>query len=97
MPFHMQQSGQAWGTDASSQSMAPLECSAHMQSCCESRNALNRGVHKSTFTTASLMQTTSIERGTITQKDLDEALGESHATPEVLCVSSLYLTCDQHP
>ena len=34
-----------------------------------------------------MAQTTSIERGTITQKDLDEALGESHATPEVLCVS----------
>ncbi len=41
------------------------------------------------------MQTTSIERGTITQKDLDEALGESHATPEVLCVSLSHRTC-QH-
>jgi hypothetical protein len=30
-------------------------------------------------------QVTSIENGTITQKDLDEALGNSHATPEVLC------------
>ena len=33
-------------------------------------------------------QVTSIERGTITQKQLDEALGESHATPEVLYVLS---------
>ncbi len=32
-----------------------------------------------------LAQVTSIERRTITQKDLDEALGQSHATPEVLC------------
>ena len=31
-----------------------------------------------------LPQVTSIERGTISQKDLDEALGGSHATPEVL-------------
>ena len=36
----------------------------------------------------SLAQVTSIERGTITQKDLDEALGESHAIPEVLCAPS---------
>ena len=31
-----------------------------------------------------VLQVTSIERGTITQKDLDEALGDSHATPKVL-------------
>ena len=34
---------------------------------------------------AAAVAVTSIERGTITQKDLDEALGMSHATPEVLC------------
>ena len=36
-----------------------------------------------------LPQVTSIERGTISQKDLDEALGGSHATPEVLCAPAL--------
>ncbi|CAK0783031.1 hypothetical protein CVIRNUC_006226 [Coccomyxa viridis] len=33
---------------------------------------------------ANAVAVTSIERGTISQKDLDEALGGSHATPEVL-------------